>query len=103
MESNKENTPRNKECRLEKLYGITRQEYEVRCKSQENKCMICNIETKLMIDHDEATAVIRGLLCRTCNLALGLFKHNSYFLRKAAIYLDAAPKKPDWKRQLMKL
>lgn len=60
-------------------------------KSQDGLCAICNrvckVLVKLSIDHDHATGKIRGLLCKSCNSALGLFEDNVDFLRSAIDYL----------------
>ncbi len=86
-----------------RMYSITRKEYEKMCKDQKYKCLICLRKTKLYIDHDHKTLAIRGLLCNNCNLSLGHFKDNSEWLRRAADYLDNAPKKMSFKRMFMAL
>lgn len=88
---------------LMNMYGLTRRDYEVMCKTQENRCGICGKECKLYIDHNHITNVIRGLLCNNCNLGLGHFKDCLQTLKKATTYLEEAPTKPNWKRLLMKL
>lgn len=88
---------------LMNMYGLTRKSYEVMCKTQDQRCKICNVRVKLYIDHDHRTDVIRGLLCNNCNLGLGHFKEQLNILKKAMAYLEKAPKKPNWKRLLMKL
>ena len=76
-------------------YGITEEVFRALCKAQDNKCAICgsSVEGRLSVDHDHKDGCIRGLLCRTCNLGLGLFKDNQELLIKAAGYLDRAAKK----------
>ena len=39
------------------------------------------------IDHNHKTGVIRGVLCRNCNSALGLFQDDTEILEKAIRYL----------------
>jgi len=41
----------------------------------------------LCVDHDHNTGKIRGLLCNTCNRALGLLKDNKQLLINALKYL----------------
>jgi hypothetical protein len=59
---------------------------------QNNACAICRSPEEpnrvFSVDHDHLTGNLRGLLCNTCNLALGLFKDNPEFLKAAAKYLE---------------
>ncbi len=79
-----------------KKYGITKQEYDKLLEQQNGACAICgNPETKthkgvkldLCVDHDHETGEIRGLLCKACNTALGLFRDNIENLSNAIDYL----------------
>ena len=40
------------------------------------------------IDHCHKTGKIRGLLCDTCNRALGLFKDDIQMLKNSVAYLE---------------
>lgn len=40
------------------------------------------------VDHDHRSGWVRGLLCRRCNLGLGLFDDSVSSLRRAADYLE---------------
>jgi hypothetical protein len=57
---------------------------------QKGKCKICpksiTIEDSA-IDHNHATGEFRGLLCKNCNRALGLFQDSPTILSNAAAYL----------------
>lgn len=44
----------------------------------------------LHIDHCHQTGVVRGVLCLSCNISLGHFKHDPELLRRAIDYLGAA-------------
>jgi len=73
-------------------YNISQKEYNFLFAHQEGKCKICNthqseLAKKLVVDHCHETNHVRGLLCSSCNLALGLFKDNIKSLEKAIIYL----------------
>lgn len=54
-----------------------------------NKCGICNKEIiRGNIDHCHISGKLRGILCKKCNLGLGLFFDNKEFLQKAIDYLN---------------
>ncbi|MFE9026204.1 endonuclease domain-containing protein [Streptomyces iakyrus] len=40
------------------------------------------------IDHDHVSGRVRGVLCHSCNLALGHFKDDVERIRRAALYLS---------------
>lgn len=95
------NADRNRDKWLVRKYGISLAEYNHMFEEREGLCDLCgNSETArtgryvqeapnwLAVDHDHETGKVRGLLCRDCNVALGLLKDDSYLLRKAADYLD---------------
>jgi hypothetical protein len=74
-----------------KKYKITVEEYEKRLKEQNGGCAICGTaptkERRLCVDHDHETGVIRGLLCYSCNIALGHFQDSRSLLQRAVDYL----------------
>jgi Recombination endonuclease VII len=60
--------------------------------AQGGACALCRKPAKkLNIDHHHGDGVVRGLLCNTCNLGLGLFQDDPAILRRAADYLDRLP------------
>ena len=69
--------------REKSIYGITRE------KIGPNVCMICGSTEKICIDHCHHTGEVRGLLCRACNIGLGMLGDNLYGLQLAMNYLDA--------------
>ena len=76
-----------KRCRRR---GISPEELFDCYKKQENKCAICKEEiciTESAIDHNHSTDKFRGLLCKTCNRALGMFKDSPKILKSAIDYL----------------
>lgn len=79
-------------ARIKKLYGLSKEEYLKLVKEQSSSCKLCGfIEEdffKLHVDHCHETNKVRGLLCGTCNQGIGLLKHNSHLLRKAALYCE---------------
>lgn len=80
---------------IERTYGLTRNQFESLLKSQGNVCAICHgiPEGKgrcgqWNIDHDHVTGKVRGLLCWSCNSALGYAKDSPGVLRACAEYLE---------------
>lgn len=76
--------------RMERVYGLPREEYFEMLRASQNKCYICGIELNeelLCVDHNHDTDEVRGLLCRDCNFGLGNFKENIKSLYKAIEYL----------------
>lgn len=82
----------HRDVQLVHRYGITRAQWELILKSQDNKCKICGkvFDSKIYVDHDHKTMVIRGLLCQDCNFGLGKFGDNPETLRTAANYLETS-------------
>ena len=73
----------------EKKYGITKIQFELMLKAQDNKCIICGCElVDPCVDHCHKTYKIRGILCQKCNRVLGVFNDSPELLRKAATYLE---------------
>lgn len=87
---------RSRAASLEKRYGITEAEFLQLLEDQNGECAICGAENglvtrkaKLAIDHDHTTGAIRGLLCMSCNTALGNLRDDPALLRAAADYIEA--------------
>lgn len=82
--------------RLQRMYGISIEEYDGILDGQRGRCAICgdanNGGRRLVVDHDHDTGCTRGLLCTLCNRALGLFHDDLVLLNAAAAYL-ARPKR----------
>jgi hypothetical protein len=78
---------------LRTSYGITVDDYDRMFKMQRGRCAICGTtdpgqgKKNLCVDHCHKTKVVRGLLCHTCNRALGLLSDSVKVLEKAATYL----------------
>lgn len=84
---------------LKRLYGLTLEAEAAMLAEQNGVCAICRMpETMtnkqtgdvltLAVDHCHQTGKNRGLLCRWCNTALGMFKDSPERFRAAADYLD---------------
>ena len=73
-------------------HGITVEDYNRMFDSQDGCCAICGkhqieLDHRMYVDHDHYTGEIRGLLCRNCNLAIGLLNDDELLLTKAISYL----------------
>jgi len=77
---------------------ITLEEYAKLLEQQDHKCAICGLEEickdswhdrvrRLSIDHCHRTGNVRGLLCHSCNTAIGKFKDDIELLHKAIRYI----------------
>lgn len=83
---------------LVKKYGITEEQFLQLLEDQNGECAICGTpnglvtrKAKLAIDHNHATGEIRGLLCMSCNTALGNLQDSPELLMKAHAYLLNPP------------
>ena len=77
---------------LQKKYNISLNEYNTLLQNQNCVCAICKINKcssgkAFAVDHSHETGKVRGLLCKNCNLGLGIFKDNPLTLQKASSYL----------------
>lgn len=78
--------------RLGKKFGLTVEDYNSLLLSQNGSCAIChgcNTNSKrLAVDHCHTTGKVRGLLCDSCNLGLGMFKDRLNILSSAMDYIN---------------
>ena len=79
--------------RLLTTYGITNEDYERMLEEQHFCCAGCGIHQnesnkKLNVDHCHQEGTVRGLLCGSCNRALGLIKDNPQTLLALLAYLE---------------
>lgn len=79
---------RVKNTRLKTKYGLTLVQYQTMCRKQRGCCAICSKKTKLCVDHNYKTGVVRGLLCCQCNSFIGRVCERKVVLRKAIRYLE---------------
>jgi hypothetical protein len=71
--------------------GITPEELVHKYEEQEESCAICYSHISLSdsaIDHNHKTGEFRGVLCKQCNRALGMFKDSPKILKNALEYLN---------------
>jgi hypothetical protein len=78
---------------LQHRYKLTPEEYCDMYVKQNKQCAICKKEFELggrkglYVDHCHTSGKVRGLLCPSCNSALGKFKDDVTILNKAIEYL----------------
>jgi hypothetical protein len=73
---------------IKKLYGLTREQYEEKLKSQNRRCAICNREmVKPHLDHDHDSQQLRDALCNNCNAAVGYVEENITTAENLVAYL----------------
>lgn len=83
-------------------YGITPEQYDALFDEQGGRCAICrreglrlgaggdaNRRNVLCVDHCHDSGEVRGLLCQTCNRAIGLMQDDPDLLRSAITYLTS--------------
>lgn len=93
-----------KKCKAKKLslskYNLTLYQYFQILRDQDNRCAICT-ETftesnKPVIDHCHELNHVRGFLCRSCNLAIGLFLEEESIFLNAIKYIKLNRIKRTW-------
>lgn len=84
----------NKSASLKCRFGITLEQRDKMIEEQAGLCLICKQPLTLegwggpAVDHCHDTGVVRGILHRSCNAAIGLLRDDSKLLRFAAEYLE---------------
>ncbi|MFI0738473.1 endonuclease VII domain-containing protein [Streptomyces sp. NPDC021100] len=79
---------------LKRTYGISEAEREEMIKEQGGVCCICLSARPVHVDHCHVTDKVRGVLCFSCNAALGQFKDRPDVMRRAAEYVEGNVWKP---------
>jgi Recombination endonuclease VII len=71
-------------------YSIRHEQFLQMTVKQGGVCMVCGQgpAKDLVVDHCHTTGRIRGLLCGSCNMGLGLFKDDPKRLKAAVRYLE---------------
>lgn len=88
---------RRRRSNLKHAYGISLEQYAEMLVAQHGVCAVCKqpetwirngILMRLQVDHDHTTGKIRGLLCRECNMSLGLLQDSVERLKGLIYYLE---------------
>ena len=81
---------------LKKRYGISVEQYEQMLINQNYRCKICSCtdpghkKKHFSVDHCHETKKVRGLLCTSCNLALGYLKDDVTLLKSCIDYFQSS-------------
>lgn len=86
---------RSRRRMLKRKYGLTAEQYNALLQAQHGRCAVCgNSESgrkgdrHFCVDHDHNTGTVRGLLCHSCNQAIGHLQDRPDLCRQAAVYLE---------------
>ena len=83
---------RNRRNHLRVKYGVTPEWYDAKTAEWGGVCEICGSSPKknsyLCVDHNHQTGELRGLICRDCNITLGIIKDNPLRLDLMELYLN---------------
>jgi len=72
-------------------FKTTMEEFMALLSSCAGRCDICGIplsQSNMVIDHNHKTNKVRGLLCRKCNIGIGLLKDSVHVIEAAKKYLE---------------
>jgi len=84
----------NRAGHLMRKYGLTPMELDALVAEQQGICCICLAAPAEHVDHCHETGRVRGVLCFSCNAALGQFKDRPDVIRRAATYVEGNAWKP---------
>src|SRR5437016_1776154 len=86
-----ESKRRRSEANRKSRYNLSPKGFDEFLEKQDGKCPICGANITLFnvaqVDHSRMTGKVRGLLCRRCNSANGMYGDDPKLLQKAADYL----------------
>lgn len=77
-----------------RTYGLSLKQYDDLFEQQAGRCKVCGSlppsgrERFLAVDHCHKTGKIRGLLCKACNIGLGLLREDVRVLRNLIAYIE---------------
>ncbi|MFG2678826.1 endonuclease VII domain-containing protein [Streptomyces sp. NPDC048392] len=85
---------RNRTGYFKRKYGLAPAELDAMVTEQRGVCCICLAASAEHVDHCHETGRVRGVLCFSCNAALGQFKDRPDAIRRAAAYVEGIAWKP---------
>jgi hypothetical protein len=93
----KKTAEQRKNTKLLNTYGITHEQFKVMQDNCENRCQACGCDplskrnhgsSTLSIDHCHVSGQVRGLLCKNCNMALGLLANSPEIALSLSAYMQ---------------
>ena len=102
--TSEETRSKDRSCYIMREYGLSLDDLHRLLAKQQERCAICKRHWRdcpahrpsryedffiqhLYIDHDHETGKVRGLLCHSCNVALGMLRDSPSVCRSAIKYL----------------
>ena len=76
-----------------RIFGLTEAEYAEWLMRSAHGCEICGSAAGISFDHDHQAGGLVGILCRDCNIGIGLFRDDPQRLRAAASYVERTRKR----------
>ena len=78
---------------LRRTYDISSEEYDEMLEMQSGRCAVCKTDKAggkhnvFCVDHDHVTGKVRELLCKDCNIVLGIIKDSPEHLGRLMAYI----------------
>ena len=91
--ANEANPDRARDRHLRRAYGISLADFNRMVLAQGNRCACCGTDkpggrhNTWNVDHDHVTGVVRELLCKDCNIVLGLVEDSPEHLQRLIAYV----------------
>ena len=82
-----------RDSHLRRTYGITLADFNKMLLAQGSKCACCGTgkpggkHNQWCVDHDHVTGSVRELLCKDCNIVLGLVEDSPEHLQRLIAYI----------------
>jgi recombination endonuclease VII len=94
------NRKKRREHNLRRLYGLSLEDYDAMLRRQGGVCATCKRKFKqsLCVDHCHITGLLRGLLCKNCNVGNGYLGDSPRVMRNSADYTEFW-----WRRHMKQL
>lgn len=96
---------RARDRHLRRNYGISLADFNRMVLSQGSRCACCGTDKpggkhgQWNVDHDHVTGVVRELLCKDCNIVLGLVEDSPEHLQRLIEYIARHTHESDTRRE----